>query len=407
MAPAGSDLIFEQELDLAALLPVVDKVLRRIGSAEISQGWAEMSSQPAGLPGLTIGQLVAKLDTRLTVIGRLRPEQRIELPDAPVDLPQFDLLIAFDNMAWLVEKLQAEMPPEVAQGIEKGDGFLRMPLPPMPPETPLFQPVIHFDIVSGRLLVATSAKFADACIAGDGGLFAEASFKSAAKGLPEKGNSLVFFSPRIGEEFRHLIAAGMKSNPSASKQELDLGLAMIEKMMPGLTGSYVAATSNLPDGVLSVSNSPGGGGIGAAGVSAVAIAASISVPVFSSIQQKAKQNKELQMLRQCGLALRVWAGDNEGQYPAQIDQEDVVADVGTDQIFRFAHPQTGEVKRPLYVAGLSDSSPASYVVIASPWIVDGERAVVYADGSAQIVDERLFEEQLAKTLEKSGGKLME
>ncbi len=406
IAPAGTDLVLEQEFNVPALVQVVDRVVRRLGVDELQTGWGEFRSQPVPPLGMSVGQLLAKLDTRLALIVRLRPEDRIDAPDAPIDLPMADALLALDRAGWLVGRLRAEMPPEVAEGIEEGEGFLRLQLPPMPPEDPLARPVIHFDTEAGRLLLATSPEFLEVCLAGGGGLAGEASFKEVVAGLPEEGNAFGYVSERLSAELRRLLVASAEAQ--GEREAFEFGWQLVERAMPMLAGNYASASANLPDGILSVSNSKGeGSSFGTTSVTAVAIVGAITVPVFSSIQRKAKQNQELQMLRQCSLALRVWAADNGGKYPDRVDGPQLIELVGTEKIFRYPHPETGEVRRPLYVAGLTDSTAAKYVLLASPWVQAGKRAVVYCDGSAGFVDARQFERELAVTLEETGGKLAE
>src|SRR5689334_1751663 len=51
-------------------------------------------------------------------------------------------------------------------------------------------------------------------------------------------------------------------------------------------------------------------------ITIIAILAGIALPVFSSVQIKGQQTKALSNAKQIGLALRLWAGDNNGIYPS-------------------------------------------------------------------------------------------
>jgi prepilin-type N-terminal cleavage/methylation domain-containing protein len=59
-------------------------------------------------------------------------------------------------------------------------------------------------------------------------------------------------------------------------------------------------------------------------ITIIAILASIALPVFTSVQVKGAQTKALSNAKQIGLALRLYAGDNNGTYPGYL--------VGTDGI---------------------------------------------------------------------------
>lgn len=50
-------------------------------------------------------------------------------------------------------------------------------------------------------------------------------------------------------------------------------------------------------------------------ISIIAILAGIALPVFSSVKVKGDQTKALSNAKQIGLALRLYAGDNNGSYP--------------------------------------------------------------------------------------------
>jgi prepilin-type N-terminal cleavage/methylation domain-containing protein len=50
-------------------------------------------------------------------------------------------------------------------------------------------------------------------------------------------------------------------------------------------------------------------------ISIIAILAGIALPVFSQVQEKGAQTKALSNAKQIGLACKLYAGDNEGQYP--------------------------------------------------------------------------------------------
>jgi hypothetical protein len=47
--------------------------------------------------GLSIAQLFGRLNTRLTIVGRVHPDKPLSIPDLGFECPSFDLLIALDN----------------------------------------------------------------------------------------------------------------------------------------------------------------------------------------------------------------------------------------------------------------------------------------------------------------------
>src|SRR5712691_6834847 len=53
-------------------------------------------------------------------------------------------------------------------------------------------------------------------------------------------------------------------------------------------------------------------------IAIIAILASIALPAFSSVQERAKQTKDMSNGKQIALALRQFALDNNGEYPNKI-----------------------------------------------------------------------------------------
>jgi len=166
-------------------------------------------------------------------------------------------------------------------------------------------------------------------------------------------------------------------------------------------------------------------------ITIIAILASVSVPVFGSIQRKAKLNKSLQHAKQVALALRVYAGDENGLYPGGDTANEAFAELvpelesekifyvpgcpwhgssnsdtarGPDNLWETSEPQ-GQALGPgenhyAYVTGFNDSSPARFPLIASGFtnqtgqytdvttevggVWEGKNCIViYCDGSGE------------------------
>jgi prepilin-type N-terminal cleavage/methylation domain-containing protein len=62
-------------------------------------------------------------------------------------------------------------------------------------------------------------------------------------------------------------------------------------------------------------------------ITIIAILASIALPVFSSVTERANQTKDLSNAKQIGLACKVFAGDHDGKYPFQNGQVDPPTDI--------------------------------------------------------------------------------
>lgn len=181
-------------------------------------------------------------------------------------------------------------------------------------------------------------------------------------------------------------------------------------------------------------------------ITIIAILASVSVPVFSSIQRKAKLNKSLQHAKQIGLALRVYAGDEGGLYPPGNSANEAYAALvdelesekifyvagcpwhgdsnsktarGPDNLWENSEPagtalEAGE-NHYAYAVGFTDSTSARFPLVASGFsttvgsytnelsepggVWEGKNCVViYCDGSGEApkldrTDYRLLEDR--------------
>lgn len=52
-------------------------------------------------------------------------------------------------------------------------------------------------------------------------------------------------------------------------------------------------------------------------ITIIGILAGVALPVYSTVQERAQQTKTLANAKQIGLALKLFAGDNEGQFPSK------------------------------------------------------------------------------------------
>lgn len=130
-------------------------------------------------------------------------------------------------------------------------------------------------------------------------------------------------------------------------------------------------------------------------ITIIAILASVSVPVFSTIQRKGKLSKSLQQAKQIAIGLRSYAGDSGGLYPAGETANKALAEVvpdieseeifyvagcpwhgtgqflqGPDNLWENSKPQTGMALQAgenhyAYAKGFNDSTSARFPLLAS------------------------------------------
>ncbi len=111
------------------------------------------------------------------------------------------------------------------------------------------------------------------------------------------------------------------------------------------------------------------------------------LPVLASAKRRAQRINTISNLKQVGLAIRIYEGDNNNRLPASF--EDMTNELGTERITYDV--ETGQ--RFTYLgAGLSEDSLNPESVIAYSPIVNGGCNVLFADGSVSEISAEHFQE---------------
>jgi prepilin-type N-terminal cleavage/methylation domain-containing protein len=92
-------------------------------------------------------------------------------------------------------------------------------------------------------------------------------------------------------------------------------------------------------------------------IAIIAILASIALPVFTSVQERGQQTKDLSNAKQIALACKLFAGDHDGRFPFQDGRNDPATDVvppgtGTtsNQVFASLVPAYVPTEKIFYLA---------------------------------------------------------
>jgi len=121
------------------------------------------------------------------------------------------------------------------------------------------------------------------------------------------------------------------------------------------------------------------------------VAAGMLLPALSKAKAKANRISSVNNLKNIGLAARIFATDHDGKLPPDFNA--MRSELSTDRI--LVHPTTGEAYTWVG-AGKSEAQPDA--LIAYGPVVEGQREVLFADGSVQHVTSVRFDELLAKEL---------
>jgi prepilin-type N-terminal cleavage/methylation domain-containing protein len=126
-------------------------------------------------------------------------------------------------------------------------------------------------------------------------------------------------------------------------------------------------------------------------IAIIAILASLALPVFSSVQDRAKQTKDLNNAKQIGLACRLFATDHDGLFPFQDGRTSdpptdltatTAATATSNQVFASLIPNYDQQEKIFYLAGSAWSSlvPDENVTASTDRLKAGENNYAYIFG---------------------------
>lgn len=116
-------------------------------------------------------------------------------------------------------------------------------------------------------------------------------------------------------------------------------------------------------------------------ISVISLLAGIALPVFGEVKERGNLTKALSEAKQIGIACRLYASENEGKFPAKL--EDLVPDYLPDpEILACKYP---DPKNPVafeYFGGTDEDEPKK-VLLSSPAVPGKGRVFIYVDGSGE------------------------
>ncbi|MEO7724957.1 MAG: type II secretion system protein [Chthoniobacterales bacterium] len=124
-------------------------------------------------------------------------------------------------------------------------------------------------------------------------------------------------------------------------------------------------------------------------ITIIAILASIALPVFSAVTERANQTKDLSNAKQIALGCKLFAGDHDGKYPYQNGQVDPPVDIAppgtgfnSNQIFASLVPAYVPTEKIFYVAKSfwSPTAPDENTVTAADRVEQATNSFAYMFG---------------------------
>ena len=280
LAPSGTDLVIEQDLNLKTLYEaVLEGAVVQMG--EQGKAMVQMQvKQPLPPPfTFTLEKVLADLDTQVTIIIDADPTKMVNIPDAPKELkmPQLSGAVLIDGLGWIANELTKVLEPMLAQGgnrtppfkILRNANWVGMQLDLISAssaserekkeisELGLETALLAHHVPSGKLVLASGKEFADKLFAPKPGLGQDPVFLKTMKDLPMEGTALTYASPAFFSSLRQFIEkANELSNDKEHEQDDRFAVtSLLNLLLPKNARGEGRVTTNTKDGILTVSNS--------------------------------------------------------------------------------------------------------------------------------------------------------
>jgi hypothetical protein len=277
LAPAGSDLVIEQDINLKTLYQAILEAAT-VQMGEQGKAMVQMPlKQPLPPPfTFTLEKVLADLDTQVTVIIDADPTKMVNLPDAKgMKIPQLSGAALLDGLGWIADELAKVLEPMLAQGGHRSPPFkivrnanwvgIQLAI-----ESQTFserekkeitelgwdKAILAHHRPSGKLVFASGKEFADKLFAPKPGLDQDPVFQKAMKDLPMEGTALTYASPVFFSSLRNLFEKVIaEMDGDHNKDDRFSATTLLNLVLPKNARGEGRVTTNTKDGTLTVSNS--------------------------------------------------------------------------------------------------------------------------------------------------------
>ncbi len=254
LAPAGTEIAFQQELNLKVVYEVV---LEAAGTIMGDPGTAIVEAavkQPIPNVTFTMERVIRDLDTKVSVVIDADQKKKLKVPDEEFEIPYLSGAVMVDGLGWMADSLALLAEDEDdSEPVEEANWVGIRATEDFPGDFSIYKPVVLHHRPSGKLVVATHKDFAEALFAPKPNLREDPTFRKVMAGLPEKGNAMAYAAPGIFRMLREAFAQAIETAPGPS--EAAIASSVLDLFLPPNARGEGSVTTNLPDGILTISNS--------------------------------------------------------------------------------------------------------------------------------------------------------
>ena len=384
--PADTALAIFGDADPAQILDFVKQEVALSGVPGAKEEMAQAIEQLSTVEGMPLDEALRSLGGSVGVILTLDPSKPISVPveRRMISIPAFRIALVVqvknDRIFNQVDKLMGANPGIIR--VDEGDLKMRtMQIPPMPPLT-LRPTVAQWN---GNLVIASDDSLLRDMIAAqkDGkGLKADSDFAKFAAGLPEEGNGFQIVAARFADAWNQLLNEAVKAQPG---MPAEMATVMNKVMAFYKVAPSLRIWSHVDNGWLLVdkgSSDATATFLMPVVVTVPAIAASLAIPFFARTKVKAETAASSNNIRQLTVGCLMYASDNGGKFPPTLEELSPKY-INSPAVFvsPFARENPMGFK---YTPGLTDSSPASTVLIEDSFASrQNLRVVGFVDGHVE------------------------
>jgi hypothetical protein len=255
ICPAGTDLVFQMQLDLRELTPMLMQL------AELSGGEEMTANMEKNIPeiNMTPTALLSKLNITVSLALDINTDENAQTNPLAL-ISAANAIARIDGLNWLWDKLGDQIIARSEIPLEKSElnGITTYTLPGnMRTGMMGYSPQLIIDSKNGHIWISSKPEFYSMCKSGKNSLAESTEFKAAMEQLPAKGNSMMYLS-------KGMLLTAKSQYDNAAKNNLfgddfEKGKEIIDRLMVDITESekgWTMALSKDDDGVLLASRGP-------------------------------------------------------------------------------------------------------------------------------------------------------
>lgn len=205
LAPQGADWVWEQQLDLPALVDVI----RELGALGVGISPEELDralAEPALDLDIPWSAILERLETTAAMIVSVQPDQRLRIPGEAFWFPYTDFLLVVDGLSELGDAMARKAATDPFLSLQSTEDWtIISPAIELPPPWNAYQPSVVQQISTGRMFVVSSPGFMQRCLSTDRTVAATADFGRAFDDLPHQGNGLMYLSSRMTRQMHGVL----------------------------------------------------------------------------------------------------------------------------------------------------------------------------------------------------------